>query len=99
MMIRYVSWIQQKDGSCFQIQSVSLYLFTGENETSDVDRYNDQCLLIPFILFLWNGGRPLFEFAGLGLFIHRVSLGILNLFRLKFSSTALCRAGFVVRYC
>lgn len=51
LMLRYVSWMQQKGGSCFHVQSISLYLFIGETRPPLLLRiFSEQCLLICIIL-------------------------------------------------
>ena len=54
LMVMCVSWMHNKNGSCFLIQSVSLYLFIGGVEMrSLILRFtNKQCLSISLILTL-----------------------------------------------
>ena len=50
LMLQYVSWIQQKDGSCVCIHSVSLCLFTGGIDTIDFERYHWAARLHYFVV-------------------------------------------------
>ena len=48
-----ISWIEQKDESCFCIYSVTLCLFVGELEPLMLKNSNEWYLLIPMLLLLW----------------------------------------------
>ena len=53
LMMRCISYIQQKDGSCFGIHSVILCLFIVDSSPLILRGISDQWLLIPVILFLF----------------------------------------------
>ena len=54
LLLRCVSCMQQNDGSCFHIHSVSLCLFIGELSSLILRTINDkQLLLLPFPCCCW----------------------------------------------
>lgn len=55
-MQTHVSYMEQKNGSCFCIYSVNLHLFIGELHPLILIYINDQWLLIPIIFFLTVSG-------------------------------------------
>lgn len=90
-MWRCVSWMEQKNGSHFCTHSVSLFLFMGELEIIDIERFIDFCYFI-------DGGScglcicmcmcVCFFFcfaAGVKLFTSCIFMGIVNLLSLAFS--------------
>lgn len=114
LMSSCIYWKQQKDGPCFLVNAVSMYLFIGEIETINIERYQWTLLLIPVdcYCYCWccSGGSncvcicvcsPLdFWFSFLRLLIFfPVFLNIFNLYIGHFSSIAFYSGGFVDKYC
>jgi hypothetical protein len=52
LMLRCVSWMLQKAGSCFQVHIISLS-FPGELRQFILRGIKEECLLTTVILFLW----------------------------------------------
>lgn len=84
LMLGCVSWVLQKNGSCFGIHSVSLCLFIWTLRQLMLRDINEQCLLIPDTFCCVF---PLFWLAGLWLFISYFFWVLLtsSVVRLEFS--------------
>ena len=97
-MVRWVSWVQQKNQFCFLIQFIILCLFIGGIEYTNIESH--QCNW--FLLFWCGGGMcpssNLPWCSILRLFIPCVFFGVINLLlSMKLSFIDFYRAGLVYR--
>ena len=92
LMLKNLSWMQQKDGSCFCIHSITLCLCIGELSPLILRDINNQWLLIPITLLLLVVVCvnvcvcfPSCGFPHVRLFISCVFMDIVNFLGLEFS--------------
>ena len=107
LMLRCVSWMQQKDGSSFHIYFVSLCLFILFEELKpllqrDINERVHRFLLFCCGMHVCTLMRFLLLICCSGIIYSVFSWVWLNSLRLDFSCSTFCRAfrdGFVDRYC